>query len=121
MTEVQERRPAPLYIYRPDDHAPLDAEGLAWLADQLCSEDRVHPDRTMASGWITTQAAYEFPALLDRLATARAEAEALRQALETAEQAMLWAGPRMACPAYREVIENDARNARAALSKGPTQ
>lgn len=75
------RRPVPLYIYRPEHHEPLDAEGLMWLADQLCSETRVHPNRTMAIGWITTQAAYELPALVDALATQADALAKVREAL----------------------------------------
>ena len=83
---MEARRPALMYLYQPQNHEPLDAEGLAWLADQLCSDTRVHPDRTMSIGWITTQAAYEYPALHDALGTTRAELAAkdaaLREALD---------------------------------------
>ena len=41
----------------------------------------------------------------------------LLEALVTAERVMLWACPRMANQAYRSVIENDARNTRAAIAK----
>ena len=64
---VEARRPVEMYIYKVSDHEPLDDEGLAWLANQLCSEERIHPDRTMSVGWVPAQAAYEFPALWDRL------------------------------------------------------
>ncbi|NJS14054.1 MAG: hypothetical protein HC788_04860 [Sphingopyxis sp.] len=85
MTEV--RRPAPMYLYPPQGQEPLDAEGLSWLADQLCSDTRVHPDRTMAIGWITSQAAYEYPALLDELTATRA---ALGSLIEAVERHMEW-------------------------------
>lgn len=86
MTEVTQadRRPVAIYLYRPNDHKPLDAEGRRWLADQLCSETRVHPDRTMSIGWITSQAAYEYPALLD----AEAAKDARIKELEAEEKAL---------------------------------
>ena len=42
--------------------------------------------------------------------------DALLAALEAAANALAWAERRMACPAYAEVIANDERNARAALT-----
>lgn len=90
--EVTQGRRIPVSIYRyyvrGDKQEPLgDDESLAWLADQLCSEDRIHPDRTMATGWIPYQAALEFPDLWDRFEALRAqlaEKDALLRELKTA-------------------------------------
>ena len=59
-------------------YVPLDREGVKWLADQLCSESRVHSERTMSCGWIPYQAAYSFPALVDRIEELEAKIAALR-------------------------------------------
>lgn len=75
----EQRRPSAQYLFNPNGEKPepLDAELLAWLVDQLCSDIRVHPDRTMSIGFITNQAVYEFPAVYDALAERDAEIAAL--------------------------------------------
>ena len=86
MSDLVERRvPVELYGYPfRRQTEPLDSEGLRWLADQLCSDERVNPDRTMASSYIVYQAAYEYPNLIDRIEKLEA---ALRVAQPFVEQA----------------------------------
>lgn len=81
---IERRAPVDMYLYKAEDHSPLDAEGLGWLADQLCSDNRVHEDRTMSVGWIPYQAAYEFPHLWDRIQSLEAQVAECRK--RTAEE-----------------------------------
>ncbi len=92
MTDVtkEARRPAAQYLFNPggEKPEPLDPELLAWLVDQLCSDTRVHPERTMSIGFITNQAVYELPAIYDALTTASAEAEGLKARIVELEGAL---------------------------------
>ena len=88
-------------------YRPLDREGVKWLADQLCSESRVHSERTMSCGWIPYQAAYSFPALVDRIEELEAKNARFKEALEEiAEESDSGRhdGLPEPCPAHEDVV-----------------